>query len=91
MVNNKLNQAAFNEKRYSEKLSELPKYIPQCHFCGGSVGEISERTEELVNAIFDCRKCKVNYCDQCSYEDQKKGHVVQKCLRCNSELDKVTD
>ncbi|MFT5872494.1 MAG: hypothetical protein ACI8WT_001425 [Clostridium sp.] len=66
-------------------------YIPQCHFCGGSVGEISERTGGQVNAIFDCPKCKVNYCDQCSYEDEEKSNAVQKCLRCDSELDKVTD
>lgn len=45
----------------------------------------------MMYAIFDCPKCKVNYCDQCSYEDEEKGHAVQKCLRCDSELDKVTD
>lgn len=28
----------------------------QCHFCGASVGEIGEETEEIVTAIFDCPK-----------------------------------
>ena len=39
-----------------------------CNFCGSTVGQISERTENRVNAVYDCPKCNVNYCDQCSYE-----------------------
>jgi len=34
-----------------------------CHYCGASVGEISQRTEEQVYAVYDCLKCKSNYCD----------------------------
>jgi hypothetical protein len=59
-----------------------------CHFCGSMVGQTSERTEEEVYDIYDCVKCNVNYCDQCSYfntDDQ-----VQRCLRCESKLEKVT-
>jgi len=80
-------------KKPDNNIGNLTKkqYIPQCNFCGASVGEISEGTEELVNTIFDCPKCQVNYCDQCSYESEVKGHLVQKCLRCDSKLDKVTD
>lgn len=67
---------------------ESKGYIPQCNFCGASVGEISERTKEQVNAIYDCPKCGVNYCDQCSYENEIDGESVQLCLRCDSKLDK---
>ena len=60
-----------------------------CHFCGSTVGQISERTENLVNAIYDCEKCNVNYCDQCSYEEEIDGHMAQFCLRCESRIEKV--
>ena len=60
-----------------------------CIFCGSTVGQISERTEGLVNAVYDCPKCRLNYCDQCSYEKIINGHAVQLCLRCDSRLDKV--
>ena len=60
-----------------------------CHFCGARVTEISERTEEKVSSIFDCPKCCLNYCDQCSYSKEINGEEVQLCLRCDSKLDKV--
>ncbi len=56
-----------------------------CIFCGSTVGQISDRTEGKVNAIYDCPRCNNNYCDQCSYENDGK----QRCLRCDSELEKV--
>ena len=65
------------------------KYIPYCHFCGGKVGEISERTDELITSIFDCEKCNYNYCNQCSYEAIEKNKQVQKCLRCDKIIYKV--
>lgn len=65
------------------------KHIPYCHFCGAKIGEISERTDEKVTAIFDCEKCWYNYCDQCSYEAEENGKKVQKCLRCDSIIEKV--
>jgi len=64
-------------------------FKPYCHFCGSTVGQISERTGEIVNAVYDCEKCKVNYCDQCSYEKEIDGNKVQFCLRCDSEIEKV--
>lgn len=60
-----------------------------CHFCGSKVGQISERTNDRVNAIFDCEKCKKNYCDQCSYEKEIDEQLVQLCLRCDSQIEKV--
>jgi hypothetical protein len=60
-----------------------------CHFCGATVTEISERTDEIVSSIFDCPKCCLNYCDQCSYTKEINGKEVQLCLRCDSKLDKV--
>ena len=63
----------------------------QCHFCGASISEISERTEEIVNSIFDCPKCRVNYCDQCSYSEDTDQANIQRCLRCDSKLDKLSD
>jgi len=62
----------------------------QCHFCGVNAGEIGEETGEIVTAIFDCPKCKVNYCNQCSYEKEVEGELVQLCMRCDSKLDKIT-
>jgi hypothetical protein len=65
------------------------KYKPTCLFCGAEVGDVSQQTEEKVTAIYYCVKCKTNYCDQCSYHKDKKPEV-QLCLRCKSELEKVT-
>jgi hypothetical protein len=56
-----------------------------CNFCGAEVGQMSARTEERANAIYDCPKCIRYYCDQCSYT--KDG--LQFCLRCDSKLKKV--
>lgn len=65
------------------------KYLPYCHFCGARVGEISERTDEKATAIFYCKKCSTNYCDQCSYKTVENGKEIQKCLRCDSIMEKV--
>lgn len=56
-----------------------------CHFCGSTVGQRSDRTEEIIEAIYDCSKCRVNYCSECTYNDGDK----QRCLRCESVVDKV--
>jgi len=61
-----------------------------CIFCGAKVGQISERTGKSVSSIYDCPQCGVNYCDQCSYEAQINKRLVQVCLRCDSEMNKVT-
>ncbi len=61
-----------------------------CIFCGSTVGQISDRTDEIVTAIYDCPRCDSNYCDQCSYAKvTDDGISIQYCLRCNSEMDKV--
>ncbi|MDU9050801.1 MAG: hypothetical protein Q3M30_18280 [Candidatus Electrothrix sp. Rat3] len=60
-----------------------------CHFCGAIVGETSQCTEETVTSMYDCRKCNMNYCDQCSYEKEVDGRVKQFCLRCESEIKKL--
>lgn len=60
-----------------------------CIFCGSTVGQISDRTEDLVKAVYDCPKCKQNYCDQCSYEKEIDGQLMQLCLRCDSQIEKV--
>lgn len=60
-----------------------------CIFCGSTVGQISDRTEECVTAIYDCPKCRVNYCDQCSYGKDIDGRSVQFCLRCDNQIEKV--
>jgi hypothetical protein len=62
---------------------------PYCSFCGASVGEESEGTGIVVTAIFDCPKCMMNYCDQCSYH-RDENPSIQKCLRCESVIEKVT-
>jgi len=67
------------------------KYEPYCHFCGSKIGQISERTDEKVNSIYDCEGCQVNYCDQCSYEKEKNGVKLQKCIRCDNIIEKVQD
>ena len=46
-----------------------------CSYCGASVGEISDRTDELVKAVYDCLKCRLNYCDQCTYEKEMDGEL----------------
>jgi hypothetical protein len=60
-----------------------------CIFCGSTIGQISDRTEGNVTAVFYCQKCRSNYCDQCSYEKKINGKLRQYCLRCDSEIEKV--
>ena len=57
-----------------------------CHFCGSTVGQRSDRTEGIVEAVYDCPKCRVNYCSECTYEDGDK----QRCLRCEGIVYKLT-
>ena len=75
--------------RRVERVSPNSNFMAYCHYCGATVGQISDRTEEKVNAIYDCPKCKVNYCDQCSYGKDMDGKLVQFCLRCESKIGKV--
>lgn len=69
--------------------SKTDSFIAHCHYCGSTVGQISDRTEESVTAVYDCPKCSVNYCDQCSYEENSDGKSFQFCLRCDSKMEKV--
>ncbi len=62
-----------------------------CIFCGSTVGQISDRTEQPVKAVFYCPGCKVNYCDQCSYEEETDGITTQRCLRCDSRVEKCEE
>jgi len=78
------------KKKKKETLSHDNPIQSSCDYCGSTVGEISQRTEEQVDAIYDCLKCKANYCDQCSYEKEVDGQLVQQCLRCESIIEKVT-
>jgi hypothetical protein len=77
------------KKKMDEEISQPIDYKAYCHFCGATVGQISDATEEKVSAIYDCPKCKVNYCDQCSYGKNMDGKLVQFCLRCESKIEKV--
>jgi len=77
------------EKKKPKSSSHENQFKAYCHFCGSTVGQISERTENFVSAIYDCEKCNVNYCDQCSYEKEIDGHLAQFCLRCESRIEKV--
>ncbi len=61
---------------------------PYCHFCGAEVGDISDRTNKKVSTIYDCQKCKVGYCDQCSYSKEDNPNI-QLCLRCDSVIEKI--
>ncbi|MBI4535477.1 MAG: hypothetical protein HY708_04305 [Ignavibacteriae bacterium] len=75
-------------KKKKTAAAKNEEIVASCNYCGATVGEISERTEERVHAVYDCPKCKVNYCDQCSYFSEEGR--VQRCLRCESKLEKVT-
>ena len=44
-----------------------------CIFFDSTICRISYRAEKRVNAIYDCPRCKLNYCDRCSYERQRRG------------------
>lgn len=46
------------------------------------MGQISNRTGEVDNAVYDCLKCKINYCDQYSCEKNINREAIQFCLRC---------
>jgi len=71
-----------------KKNSDVKAY---CCFCGSTVGQVSERTNQVVNAIYDCPKCMMNYCDQCSCEViDKEEKIIQKCLRCDSVINRIT-
>ena len=61
---------------------------PSCNFCGAEAGEISQRTEQKVTAIYDCEKCCKNYCSQCRYFKEKEPEI-QLCLQCDSKLWKL--
>ncbi len=63
--------------------------IIYCLFCGASVGDISESTDQPVTAIYDCPKCQVNYCSECSYAEEIDGEYKQFCLRCDSQIYKI--
>jgi hypothetical protein len=76
------------KKRWGN-VSRNSDFKAYCHFCGATVGQISDRTEEKVSSIYDCPKCRVNYCDQCSYGKEVDGKLVQFCLRCESKIEKV--
>jgi len=56
-----------------------------CIFCGSTVGQESDRTGGIVEAVYDCPKCKLNYCGECSFRDGDK----QRCLRCTSVMYKI--
>ena len=60
-----------------------------CIFCGSTVGQVSDATGEIVTAVYDCPRCMLNYCDQCSYEESTEGKQMQLCLRCDGQLEKV--
>ena len=64
-------------------------FKPSCSFCGAEPGEISQRTELKTTAVYECKKCRADYCDQCSYAKQEKSDV-QLCLRCDSVLKKIS-
>jgi hypothetical protein len=62
--------AALHEKGYSIMkkkrigvVSRNSYFKAYCHFCGATVSQISDRTQEKVTAIYDCTKCRVNYYD----------------------------
>ncbi len=76
-------------KKKQETVSKDNTLKAYCMFCGSTVGQISDRTEERVTAIYDCPKCKMNYCDQCSYGKEIDGQSVQFCLRCDNQIEKV--
>ena len=76
-------------KKKPETISNNKMIKTYCIFCGSTIGQTSDRTGEDVTAIYDCLKCKSNYCDQCSYEKEVNKKSVQFFLRCNSEIEKV--
>jgi hypothetical protein len=66
--------------------TSLPRvHHAYCIFCGSTVGQESDRTGGTVTAVYDCPKCRRNYCSECSYA--KDGS--QYCLRCDSILAQV--
>ncbi len=65
------------------------KFKSSCNYCGAEVDEISQRTEQKVTTIYDCKKCHANYCDQCSYVKEDTSDV-QLCLRCDSIMEKIS-
>lgn len=79
-------------KKPSKKLPEALKnpeaFVARCDYCGAAPGEISGRTEETVSALFECTKCNQLYCDQCSYFSS--ADQVQRCLRCENTVEKLT-
>lgn len=83
----KMNENRKNKtKKKKQKSSSAKAY---CIFCGSTVGQISDRTENRVNAVYDCPTCEKNYCDQCSYKKEDDGQTEYFCLRCDSHMDKV--
>ena len=77
------------KKKNAGNVSRNREFKVYCNYCGATVGQISDRTEEKVSAIYDCPKCKVNYCDQCSYGEKADGKPAQFCLRCESKIEKI--
>ena len=73
----------------NNKQNRKEEFKPSCGFCGAEVDEVSQRTEQKVSVIYNCKKCRNNYCDQCSYSKMDNPET-QLCLRCDSELEKVS-
>jgi hypothetical protein len=79
-------------KKPSKKLPEALKnpeaFVASCDYCGAAPGEISGRTGETVSALYECAQCDQLYCDQCSYFSS--ADQVQRCLRCENTVEKLT-
>jgi len=44
------------KKKQTEKFYSKSGFKAYCHFCGSTVGQISDITEVKVSAIYDCSK-----------------------------------
>lgn len=73
------------KKRKFER--EAESVMAYCIYCGSTVGQDSDIHGDLrpVTAVYDCPRCKRNYCNVCSYSDGEQ----QRCLRCDSVMEKV--
>ncbi len=78
------------KKNKQDNSSDDDSFKAYCHYCRSTAGQISECAEKSVKAVYDCEKCNVNHCDQCSYEKEIDGKLAQFCLRCDGRIEKAT-
>ena len=70
------------KKKRGGNVSRNSDFKAYCHFCGATVGQISDRTEEKVSSIYDCPKCGRRF----AFYGLQTPWKIHKCTKRNISL-----